>query len=210
MRWKVVAAIAGAIGASALVVAQGGRDASPTGTAATQVGGHYERPAGAPQPVYTDGKWIEITSGRPIKRGRDLWDAGADYGKTLNSGAPVWRAGANLSTRLKSEVPLVINGKTVPAGEYSLFIDLKPNNWTLIVSSWPQQTRHDPSNKAALWGAFGYTPDKDVARAPMTMGTLPFAVDQLTWDFVDMTDNGGKLAIMWDKIAASVPFKTGM
>jgi Protein of unknown function (DUF2911) len=199
----IVAAMAAALGA------QGRRPASPNGTAAAEVGGKYEQPAGADEPVYTGGKWIEITYGRPIKRGRDLWGSGADYGKTLNAGAPVWRAGANVSTRIKSDVPLTINGKSVAAGEYALFIELKPNNWTLIVSSWPIQTRYDPKNTAALWGSFGYTPDKDVVRAPMTLATLPFSVEQLTWDFVDMTSTGGKLAIMWDKTVASVPFKVG-
>lgn len=195
----------------ALAFAQGGgRPASPAGTAATQVGGKYEKPAGADEPVYTGGKWIEISYGRPIKRGRDLWGSGANYGKSLLAGAPIWRAGANVSTRLKSEVPLVINGKTVPPGEYSLFIDLKPNSWTLVVSSWPVQTRYDPKNKEALWGAYEYTADKDVVRAPMTLGTLPVAIDQLTWDFVDMTDTGGKLAIMWDKALATVAFTVGM
>src|SRR5581483_10940643 len=132
MTRKVIATAVAGMAMSALVLAQGGRPASPTGTAATEVGGKYEKPAGADEPVYTGGKWIEITYGRPIKRGRDLWGSGADYGKMLYAGAPVWRAGANVSTRLKTEVPLVINSKTVPAGEYSLFIDLKPNNWTLI------------------------------------------------------------------------------
>jgi len=197
------------VAATAVATAQGGRPASPNGTAATQVGGKYVKGTGD-EPTYQGGKWIEITYGRPIKRGRDLWGSGADYGKTLNAGAPVWRAGANVSTRLKTEVPLVINGKTVAPGEYSLFIDLKPNNWTLIVSSWPVQTRYDPSNKAALWGAYEYTPDKDVVRAPMTLGTLPFSVDQLTWAFTDITDAGGKLSIMWDKAVATVAFKSQM
>jgi hypothetical protein len=195
--------------ATAWVAAQGGRPASPVGTSATQVGGKYVTPPGADEPQYQGGKWIEITYSRPIKRGRDLFGSGAEYGKKLNGGAPVWRAGANATTRLKTEVPLVINGKTVAAGEYSMFIDLKPNNWTLIVSSWAAQTDYDPNNKNALWGAYNYTPDKDVVRAPMTMATLPFAVDQLTWNFVDMTDTGGKIAIMWDKNVATVPFRVG-
>jgi hypothetical protein len=39
------------------------------------------------------GKWIEVTYGRPIKRGRTgLFGEGADYGKALKGGAPVWRA----------------------------------------------------------------------------------------------------------------------
>ena len=185
------------LAASELVLAQGGgrRPASPSGTSSAVIGG----------------KWIDLTYGRPLKRGRDVFPAGPDYAKiTHTDGASVWRAGANVTTRLKTEAPLVVNGKTVPVGEYSVFIDVKsPTDWTFIVSNWPAQTTYDPNNKAALWGSFGYTPDKDVVRAPMTVGTLPFSVDQLTWDFVDLTADGGKLAVMWDKTVASVPFKVG-
>jgi len=185
---------------------QGFRQPSPAGTAATQVGGRYVPGGEAPQ--YQNGRWIEITYGRPIKRGRDLFGSGANYGRTLNDGAPVWRAGANVSTRLKTEAPLVINGKTVPQGEYSLFIDLKPNNWTLIVSGWAASPTF-PGTKDALFGSFDYTPDKDVVRSPMKMDALPFTVDQLTWSFVDMTENAGRMAIMWDNVMASVGFTVG-
>lgn len=194
----------------ALAAAQGtNRPASPAGTSATQVGGKYVTRANADEPVYEGGKWIEISYGRPIKRGRDLWGSGADYGKKLNAGAPVWRAGANLTTRLTTEVPLVINGKTIDPGAYNLLIDLKPNAWTLIVSTQTAQTRYDPSNKTELYGSFNYRPDNDVVRAPMTLSTLPVSVDQLTWNFVDMTDAGGKLAIMWDKTMATAAFSAG-
>lgn len=216
--------LAGVAALGAFLAAQTPRPPSPDGASATQVGGRFvdvELREAAKQftdpktralfltrgPLYQGGKWIEITYGRPLKRGRDLWGSGADYGRQLNAGAPVWRAGANVSTRLNSEMPLVINEKTVPAGEYSLFIDLKPNNWTLIVSRWDQQTQFDPNNKAALWGAYNYTPDKDVVRAPMKLEKLPHALDQLAWAFADMTDTAGTLAIMWDTVMASVPFR---
>ena len=195
---------AGALGT--LSLAQGARLASPAGTASTEIRGRY---ISGPGSIYRGGKWIEMTSGRPIKRGRDLWGSGANYGENLNSGAPVWRAGANVSTRLKTELPLVINGKTVPAGEYSLFIDLKPANWTLVVSRWAAQKDYNPGNRAALWGSFDYTPDKDVVRAPMKLEMLPHSVDQLTWEFLDMSDAGGVMAIEWDKTMATVPFKVG-
>lgn len=206
MTRRLIATAAVAVSMTALVFAQGGRPASPAGTAATEVGGKYDPKAA--EPTYQGGKWIEITYGRPIRRGRDvLGGQGAQYGKVANPDAPVWRAGANNTTQLKTEVPLVINGKTIAPGTYTMFIDLKPNAWTLIVSNWTAQTRYDPKNTAEVYGAYGYTPEKDVVRAPMTLGTLPFSVEQLTWGFTDMNDAGGKMTIMWDKVVASVPFK---
>jgi hypothetical protein len=185
------------------------KPASPPGTAATQIGGKYVAVQGGQR--YQDGKWIEVTYGRPIKRGRqNLFGSGADYGKAVSDGSPVWRAGANQTTRFKTEVPLVFDGKTLPAGEYSVFVELKENAWTLIFSNWPAQEKYDPNNKDALWGSYGYTPDKDVLRAPMKVETLPFSMDQFTIAFVDMTADGGKLAMMWDKTMATASFKSGM
>lgn len=180
--------------------AQSSRPASPSGSAATQVGGKYSGTQ------YQGGKWLEITYGRPIKRGRDVWGSGADYGQTVLAGAPLWRAGANVTTRLMTEVPLMIGSKMLAPGEYNLLIDLKPNAWTLVVSTQSYQKTYDAANKTDLWGGFNYTPASDVVRAPMTLGTLPFSIDQLTWDFTDMNDTGGKLTIMWDKVVASTPF----
>ena len=209
MTRRLIATSSVTLALSAMLFAQsGGRPASPSGTAAAQVGGKFE--TGPEGPEYKGGKWIEMTFGRPIKRGRDVFGGtGASYGKIANPDAPVWRAGANLTTQLKTEVPLTINGKTVAPGTYTIFIDLKPNNWTFIVSNWKAQTRYDPKNTAEIWGAYGYTADKDVVRAPMTVSTLPFSVEEMSWQFTDVSDAGGKLTMTWDKTAASVPFKVG-
>ena len=200
--------IALALAAStSLVVAQQQRPASPAGSAATAVGGKYVKTERGQR--YEGGKWIEITYSRPILRGRtDVFGSGAEYGKGLNAGAPVWRAGADVSTRLKTEVPLEIGGKVVPAGEYSLFVELKNDKeWSLIVSSHTAQQKYDPKNKTDLWGAYGYTPDKDVTRAPMKVEVIPFTVDQLTWGFTDVNDQGGTIRLWWEKSMGSVPFK---
>jgi len=190
-------AVAMGIGLSA----QNRRIASPSGTSATEVGGQYDDRLG-----YIGGRWMEIRYGRPIKRGRDLFGP-PDYPDALSDGAPVWRAGANVSTRLMTEVPIVIGNKTIAPGEYSLFIDLTPKQWTLIVSAWPAQIEYDTRNKAALWGAYDYTPDKDVVRAPMTREKLPHSFDQLSWEFLDVNANGGRMAIIWDDQLAFVPFR---
>ncbi len=183
------------------------KPASPPGTAATQVGGTWSTPDKDGEQRYSGGKWIEITYSRPILRGRtDIFGKGADYGKKVNAGAPVWRAGANQSTRLKTEVPLEIGGKKVPAGEYSLFVDLKEGAWTLIVSSQPYQEKYDPSDKVKTWGAYGYDPKQDVARAPMKMTPTMNSFDQFTIGFVNMSDKGGAIAMAWEKTGAVVPF----
>jgi hypothetical protein len=203
----IVAVFVAALVTVGSVLAQGGRPASPAGSSATQVGGKYDTSA---EPVYRNGKWIEITYGRPIRRGRNLFGgSGADYGKTVNPDAPVWRAGANESTQLRTEAPLVINGKRIAPGTYTMFVDLKPNNWTLIVSTWPAQKNFNPDDKTAVFGAYGYTPEKDVVRAPMKLDVLPHSHDQLSWEFLDVSDAGGTIALTWEKTMASVAFKVG-
>lgn len=190
-----------ALVATCVISAQSRRIASPAGASATEVGGRYDEREG-----YVGGQWLEVRYGRPIKRGRDLFGP-TDYGEALNDGAPVWRAGANVTTRLNIEVPIVLGGRTIPAGEYSLFIDLQPRAWILIVSTWPAQTTYNSENKSALWGAYDYTPDKDLIRVPMKRERLPYSFDQLSWQFLDMTDEGGRLALLWDRQIASVSFE---
>ena len=183
------------------------RAASPAGTAAAQVGGAWSAPDKDSEPRYSGGKWIEIVYSRPILRGRtDIFGKGADYGKKVYAGAPLWRAGANQTTRLKTEVPLEIGGKRLAPGEYSLFVDLKESGWTLIVSTQPYQEKYDPNDKTKTWGAYGYDPKNDVARAPMKMVTPAVQIDQFTIGFVNMTDKGGAIAMGWDKTGAVAPF----
>jgi len=208
MKRAVIAAVA--IAASGLFASaqQSSRPMSPRASAAAQVGGEWVK--GDEGERYEGGKWIEITYGAPLKRGRaNLFGTGADYGKALLRGAPVWRAGADVSTRLKTEVPLLFGEKKVPAGEYSVFIDLKQDGWTLILSNWAAQQKFDRNNKEALWGAYNYTPDKDVVRAPMSLNQIDMSIEQLTWTFANMTKNGGTLFLVWDTVMAATPFTVG-
>ena len=196
------ALLAGSVTIPARARAQARRPASPPGESATEIGGRHDEREG-----YIGGRWLEVRYGRPIKRGRDLFGP-PDFADALSDGAPVWRAGANVSTRLITDVPLVIAQRTVEPGEYTLFIELAAHDrWTLIVSRWPAQTTYDEKNTSALWGAYGYTPDKDLVRTPMQVERLPYSFDQLSWQFLDMSDRGGRLAVLWDRQLASVPFR---
>ena len=200
VRTAVLAGAAAALLAAG-ALAQERRLLSPPGHSAAQVGGAFD----PVQYGYLGGPWIDVYYGRPLKRGRDLFGP-PDWAAMLNDGAPVWRAGANQSTRLVTEAPLIIGGTRVEPGEYTLFIDLSDDVWTFIVSTWPAQRTYDHENRDALFGAFDYTDDRDVLRTPMELETLPASFDQLSWQFLDVTASGGRLALLWDDRMASVRF----
>jgi len=115
----------------AVAYAQSARPLSPRGSASAHVAGTWTNPgkqtyvAGGGN--YEGGKWIDVTYGSPVKRGRPLFVAGPDYGKAVLLDTPIWRAGADVSTRLKTEVPVKFGTTVIPPGEYSLFVDLKEN-----------------------------------------------------------------------------------
>jgi hypothetical protein len=192
MRWIAGLFMAVVVAGTVSLQAQS-RESSPEGVSSTEVGG----------------QWIDITYGRPILRGRTgIFGSGADYGTKVYDGAPVWRAGANASTRIKTAVPLEIGGKRVAPGEYVMLIELKsPKEWTFILTTQSWVRDFDPNNRTDLYGAYNYTPAKDVTRAPMTVEGIPFAIDQLTWGFTDVTPAGGAMRIWWDRTMATVPFK---
>ena len=200
VRAAVLAGVAAALIAAG-ALAQERRLLSPPGHSAVQVGGAFD----PVQYGYLGGPWIDVYYGRPLKRGRDLFGP-PDWAAMLNDGAPVWRAGANQSTRLVTEAPLIIGGARIEPGEYTLFIELSDDGWTFIVSSWPAQRTYDHENRDALFGAFDYTDDRDVLRTPMALETLPASFEQLSWQFLDVTARGGRLALLWDDRMASVRF----
>ena len=175
-----------------LAVAQD-RPMSPRGSAATQIGD----------------AWIDVTYGRPILRGRsDIFGSGDTYGQGVYAGAPIWRVGADVTTRIKTELDLTIGGTTIPAGEYSFFIDLKEGAWTGVISTQEFMESPDRAKMAEgiTWGAYGYSDENDLARAPMTVTANENAVDQLTIVFSGVSDAGGNLVVVWENTIAILPF----
>ena len=180
---------------------------SPQGQAAIQVGGRWEKTAEGGQ-AYRDGKWIVVDYGRPLLRGRkEIFGAGADYGKTVNAGAPLWRAGANNTTRLTTQAPLQVGGKTLAPGIYNVFVDLKPGNWTLVLTNQPVQEAFDPNDKVRLSGATNYDPKFDLLRAPMTVRMSDASVEQFTINFTNVTDAGATMTMAWDKTVAAIDIR---
>ena len=188
---------------SASVATAQDRPLSPRGQASTQVGGSYDS-----EGAFSGGKCVDIDYGRPILRGRaNMFGTGADYATKIYAGAPIWRVGADVTTRITTEADLVFDGKTLPAGEYSIFADLAdPKAWTLVFSTLAPKHNFREETENAVWGGYGYTDDLDVLRATMTVSEHPVSADQLIVTFTDMTQQGGNLTIWFSNQIATVPF----
>ncbi|HSL83885.1 MAG TPA: DUF2911 domain-containing protein, partial [Thermoanaerobaculia bacterium] len=104
-------------------------------------------------------------------------------------------------------------GKTLEPGEYSLFVDLAQGEsgpaWTLIVSSQPHQESFSRDEEVATWGSYRYDPKYDVVRVPMEVSTSEHSLDQFTIVFLDVTNEGGAIAMGWGDTLAVAPFGLG-
>ncbi len=165
--------------------------ASPRGMAATQIGK----------------AWITVDYGRPILRGRtEIFGSGDSYGDRVIGNASVWRVGANKSTRLNTETDLQFGSETLAAGEYSVFAALAEGEWTLIFSSHEAKSS-GRDDSPGIWGAYGYSEDQDVLRVPMQLHKSDASVDQFTIGFLNVTSEGGTLALMWEHTKATADFR---
>jgi hypothetical protein len=95
----------------------------------------------------------------------------------------------------------------LPAGEYSIFTDLEEDEWTLIFSTWGVKQTFGETNPNALWGSFGYTPERDVLRTTMSTQTIARSADQLIITFTNMTQQAGDFTIWFDDQMATAPFR---
>jgi hypothetical protein len=168
---------------------------SPRGKAETTVGG----------------KTVMVDYGRPQLKGRSLSE--------LMSQLPedrMWRAGMNQVTTLKTEGDLMIGGKKVPAGEYSLYVHIpESGNWSLVLNSVLGQPLVNiwdaaPDNmKQEPWPHFAYTKeigDKEVARATMMSGNANPPVDMFTIDFKSSGD-GATMMMSWGDKLSTIDLK---
>ena len=140
-----------------------------------------------------NGKTITITYSSPRVNGREGKIFTADGLISHDPHYPVWRAGANEATTLKTDADLMIGDLMVPAGTYTLFVDISdPAHWVLIVSK-----------ATGEWG-LSYDPTKDLGKTPMTISKPAAMVEDLTYSLA--IDNGnGTLTLAWEDVSASVP-----
>ena len=186
---------------------------SPPGQTAIQVGGSWSKTNDGGQ-RYQGGKWLVVDYSRPLLRGRrDIFAMGESYGAFVKDGSPVWRAGANATTTLTTQAPIIVGGTRLEPGVYNVFVDLRKDDWTLVLTTQPRQPRYDPNDKVNLYGSYNYDPKFDVARVkmatePVANGTSSSArVEAFTIGFLRVSNVTPEkmvlLTMAWDDIVAT-------
>jgi len=131
------------------------------------------------------GKTIKTDYSSPRLKGRKMIGGDEPYGKE-------WRNGANEATTFVTSTDLVVGGKSVPAGSYTLFVIPNADKWTLIINK-----------KTGEWGIpYKYESD-ELARVDMKLSTLPSSVENFTIAY-DKTAGGCTLREEWDTTRATV------
>src|SRR6201981_2273216 len=131
------------------------------------------------------GKTITTDYSSPRLKGRKMIGGVEPYGKG-------WRNGANEATTFVTTTDLVVGGKSVPAGSYTLFVIPNPEKWTLIINK-----------KTGEWGIpYKYESD-ELARIDMKVSKLPASLEDFTISYVK-SGSGCTLREEWDTVRATV------
>src|SRR5947208_13190417 len=84
-------------------------------------------PSAQAQCKFSDGKTITVDYSSPRMKGRKIFGGLVPYGE-------VWRTGANDATTFVTTANLSVDGKDVPAGNYTIFTVPEQDKWTLIIN----------------------------------------------------------------------------
>ena len=131
------------------------------------------------------GGQVKTDYSSPRVKGRKI------YGELVPFGE-VWRTGANEATTFVNSASVTVGGKSVPAGNYTIFTVPNADKWTLIVNK-----------KTGEWGIpYKYESD-ELARVDMKVSKLPSPVENFTISYVK-SGSGCTMNIDWETTRASV------
>ena len=134
------------------------------------------------------GKSIKTNYSSPRMKGRKIYGDLVPFGQ-------VWRTGANEATTFVTGSDVVVGGKAVLAGSYTIFTVPTADKWTLIINK-----------KTGEWGIpYKYESD-ELARVDMKVSKLPSPVENFTISY-EKSGSGCTMNIDWETTRASVDVK---
>jgi Protein of unknown function (DUF2911) len=142
-------------------------------------------PPAQAQCKFSDGNTITVDYSSPRAKGRKIFGGLVPFGE-------VWRTGANEATTFNTTSNLEIEGKAIPAGNYTIFTIPAQDKWTLIVNK-----------QTGEWGIPYKYESNELARVPMQVSSLSSPVEDFTISF----DQGGQtctLRMSWENTQAAL------
>ncbi len=133
---------------------------------------------------------VEINYSRPSARGRAVFGNLIPFGK-------VWRTGANENTTVSFSDDVIIDGKTLKKGKYSLYTIPKIESWEIIFYKTTDN-----------WGNPEEWKEENVAlKATVKPETLNKSVETFTIGISGLDNNFAFLEIYWENSYAAVKFE---
>ncbi len=163
--------------------------------AAVTLASAQTKPTAETETATVNGKTITVKYAAPSVNGREGKIFTKDGLISHDGTYPAWRAGANTATALHTDADLKFGSLAVPAGDYTLYVDLSnPEQWTLIVNK-----------QVGQWGT-KYDKAQDLGRVKMTMSKPSAQVEKLRYKLTDLGGDKGKLQLDWENYSASAGF----
>ena len=133
---------------------------------------------------------VEVVYSRPSAKGRVVFGNLIPFGK-------VWRTGANENTTVSFSDDVVIDGKTLKKGKYSLYTIPKIESWEIIFYKTTDN-----------WGNPEEWKEENVAlRATVKPETLSKSVETFTMGISGLDNNFAFLEMYWENSYAAVKFE---
>ena len=132
---------------------------------------------------------IEIEYSRPSMRGREVFGNLVPFGK-------VWRTGADNSTKISFDTDVIISGKTIQSGTYSIFSIPNKESWEIIFYS-----------DVELWGVpRDWSENKIVFSSMFDVKKLKKSntVETFIISFNDLTNNDVNMSISWENTLVDI------
>lgn len=153
-------------------------------------------PASVSQTLGVDSE-ITFDYSRPGVKGRKIWGDLVPYGlapgnKYSEEKPFPWRAGANEKTTITVGSDVLVDGKPLPAGKYSIHMIPSEKDWIVIFNKVSEG-----------WGSYDYDEAEDALRVTVTPVEAPFE-EWMRFGFDDLAGTSAVAFLQWEKL--KVPF----
>jgi hypothetical protein len=133
---------------------------------------------------------VTLEYSRPSMRGREVFGNLVPYGK-------MWRTGANKNTIITFSDAVTIDGQSLEAGSYAIFVTPNEKSWDIAFYS-------DTEN----WGTPREWDDAKVAaKTSVKTVSVPMKVETFTITFDNLTTNSAELGFIWENTMANITFE---